>query len=299
MSAFPNFPEKWYRFVGHNLWYIPIDKGIETKGYNILCLHNCGNHKILCFLSLTILVGYYILCTERVREGDTMDIHGIQKLTLLDYPGKCACTVFLAGCNLRCPFCHNAPLVTGQAPVAMGEEELLAFLKKRRGLLDGVCITGGEPTLRPDLPEFIRRIKDLGYLVKLDTNGSNPDMLRRLIGEKILDYVAMDIKNSPENYSVTCGGVDILSRVEESLAILKENNVEYELRTTLCRPFHDESAMEAIGKWLSGTKNYYLQAFVDSGDLVGAGVSGFTEEEMKQLQTRLLPYIPNTRIRGI
>jgi pyruvate formate lyase activating enzyme len=228
-----------------------------------------------------------------------MDINGIQKLTLLDYPGQCACTVFLAGCNLRCPFCHNASLVLGGAPTAMTEGEFLAFLKKRKGLLDGVCVTGGEPTLRPDLPDFIRKIKAMGYLVKLDTNGSNPKMLRRLIDEKQIDYVAMDIKSSPERYAQTCGGIDILSALEESLAILKENNVEYELRTTLCKPFHDEKALEAMGKWLSGTKNYYLQNFVDSGDLIGSEVSGFTKEEMEALHKCVLPHIPTTRIRGI
>ena len=228
-----------------------------------------------------------------------MDVNGLQKLTLLDYPGKCACTVFLAGCNLRCPFCHNAALVIGHAPTAMTEGEFLAFLKKRRGLLDGVCITGGEPTLRKDLPEFIRKIRELGYLVKLDTNGSNPKMLRQLIDDKLIDYAAMDIKNCPDRYGATCGGVNILPAVEESLSILRENKVEYELRTTCCKPIHDEKAMEAIGKWLSGTENYYLQNFVDSGDLVGTGVSGFTKEEMEALRDAVLPHIPSTRIRGI
>lgn len=228
-----------------------------------------------------------------------MDISGIQKMTLLDYPGKCACTVFLAGCNLRCPFCHNASLVLTNPEPAMDEEAFFAFLKKRQGLLDGVCITGGEPTLRKDLPEFIRKIKELGYLVKLDTNGSNPELLRKLLHDKLLDYVAMDIKNAPHRYGETCGGIDILTAVEQSLAILKESAVEYELRTTLCKPFHNEEAMEAMGKWLSGTEHYYLQNFVDSGDLVGTGVDGFTKEEMEALRQAVLPYIPNTRIRGI
>ncbi len=228
-----------------------------------------------------------------------MFINGIQKMTLLDYPGKCACTVFLAGCNLRCPYCHNASLVTGQPPEAMTEEEFFAFLAKRKGLLDGVCITGGEPTLRKDLPDFIRKIKQMGYLVKLDTNGSNPELLRRLIEEKLVDRVAMDIKNSPELYTPTCGGREILDHVRASVSILMEARVEYELRTTCCKPFHTLEAMESIGKWLSGAKEYYLQAFVDSGDLVGTGVSGFTKEEMEALRQAVLPYIPSTRIRGI
>ena len=228
-----------------------------------------------------------------------MDIQGIQKMTLLDYPGKCACTVFLAGCNLRCPFCHNASLVLTRPEPVMTEEEFFAFLKKRKGLLDGVCVTGGEPTLRKDLPDLIRRIKELGYLVKLDTNGSNPEILGQLLKENLLDYVAMDIKNCPERYVQTCGGMDILPQVEECLAIMKESTVEYELRTTLCKPFHDSKALESIGRWLSGTKNYYLQNFVDSGDLVGTGVSGFTKEEMEELRQAVLPHIPSTRIRGI
>lgn len=228
-----------------------------------------------------------------------MDLNGIQKLTLLDYPGKCACTVFLAGCNLRCPFCHNASLVLDKPPAAMTEDEFLAFLKKRRGLLDGVCVTGGEPMLRKDLPEFLTKIKEVGYLVKLDTNGTNPHMLRRLIDEKQVDYVAMDIKSSPERYRETCGGVDVLDAVRESAALLLEGRVDYEFRTTCCKPFQDEQAMEAIGKWLSGAKRYYLQSFVDSGDLIGTGVSGFTKEEMEALRQAVLPYIPNTLLRGI
>ena len=229
-----------------------------------------------------------------------MVIAGLQKLTLLDYPGRCACTVFLSGCNLRCPFCHNASLVLGTAPpAAMGEAEFFTFLESRKGLLDGVCVTGGEPTLRPDLPEFLAGIHALGFSLKLDTNGSNPSMLRRLIDEKCVDYVAMDIKNSPDRYAATCGGVDILDKVQESIDILMEGRVDYEFRTTCVKPFHDADALESIGAWLCGAKQYYLQAFVDSGDLIGTGVGGFTKEEMESLRKAALPYIPGTRIRGI
>jgi len=228
-----------------------------------------------------------------------MRIAGLQKLTLLDYPGRCACTVFLAGCNLRCPFCHNASLVTGQAPPAMDRDEFFTFLGKRKGLLDGVCVTGGEPTLHNALPEFLAEIRELGFSVKLDTNGSNPSMLRRLIDEGLVDCVAMDIKNSPDRYMETCGGVDILDRVQESIDILMEGRVDYEFRTTCCKPFHDADALESIGAWLCGAKQYYLQAFVDSGDLIGTGVDGFTKEEMEALRQAALPYIPTTRIRGI
>ncbi len=228
-----------------------------------------------------------------------MIIAGLQKLTLLDYPGRCACTVFLAGCNLRCPFCHNASLVTGQPPEQMEEDAFFAFLESRKGLLDGVCVTGGEPTLRRELPEFLTRIQNLGFSVKLDTNGSNPHMLRQLIDEGKVDYVAMDIKNSPDRYRETCGGVDILDAVQESIDILLEGRVAYEFRTTCCAPFHDPDTLQTIGAWLWGAKQYYLQSFVDSGDLVGSGVRGFVKEDMEALREAVLPYIPSTRIRGI
>jgi len=228
-----------------------------------------------------------------------MIISGLQKLTLLDYPGKCACTVFLAGCNLRCPFCHNAALVTGDFPALMDEEAFFAFLETRRGLLDGVCVTGGEPTLRTDLPDFLKRIKAAGFSVKLDTNGSNPALLRQLIDAGSVDYVAMDVKNSPDRYAETCGGVDILDAVQQSIDLLMAGPVDYEFRTTCCKPLHDTDALETIGAWLSGAKQFYLQAFVDSGDLVGTGIRGFEKEELEALRQAVLPYIPNTRIRGI
>ena len=228
-----------------------------------------------------------------------MDINGLQKLTLLDYPGKVACTVFLAGCNLRCPFCHNAPLVVETPPAAMTGAEFFAFLEKRRGKLDGVCVTGGEPTLRPDLPEFLEKIRSMGFLIKLDTNGTNPGMLKMLLEKKLVDYVAMDIKNAPGRYSATCGGMDLLPAVKESAALLMRCGVDYEFRTTCVAPFHDPVEMEELGRWIAGAKRYYLQAFVDSGALVGTGVSGLTKEEMEALRAAVLPYIPNTHIRGI
>ncbi len=230
-----------------------------------------------------------------------MRIGAIQKTTLLDYPGKLACTVFLPGCNLRCPFCHNAGLVLPEQiqPPALSQEELLAFLKKRVGKLDGVCISGGEPTLYPDLPELIMAISQLGYSVKLDTNGTNPMMLKVLIESGLVDYVAMDIKNSPARYQQTCGGMDVLNLVKESVDILMSGNVEYEFRTTVCKPFHNEEAMQHIGQWLHGAKQYFLQPFVDSGNLVGCGILPFTESEILTLQQVVCRNIPNTRIRGI
>ncbi len=229
-----------------------------------------------------------------------MHIGGMQKLTLLDYPGKVACTIFLSGCNLRCPYCHNPGLVLPEQSNGPGisETELFSFLEQRKGKLDGVCVTGGEPTLQPGLPEFLENIRGLGYVTKLDTNGTNPGMLEQLLHDDLLDYVAMDIKNSPSRYAETCGGLNVLSKVQESTALLLDSPVEYEFRTTVCKPLHTEKEMKEIGRWLKGAKQYFLQPFVDSGALVGTGVSPLSEEEIKALRDSVLPYIPNTQIRG-
>ena len=172
-----------------------------------------------------------------------MKIHGLQKMTLLDYPGKVACTVFLGGCEFRCPFCHNADLLDPNAPAQMDDEELLRFLKTRTGLLDGVAITGGEPLLRQDLPDLLVRIRDLGYLVKIDTNGNHPARLKRILDEGLADYVAMDVKNSPQRYGETVGipGFD-MTRISESIGILLSSDTEYEFRTTVVKQFHDEAS---------------------------------------------------------
>lgn len=226
-----------------------------------------------------------------------MNIGGLQKMTLLDYPGKIACTVFLSGCNLRCPFCHNASLVLPRrlSPV-MTQEELLVFLRSRVRRLDGVCITGGEPTLYHDLPELIEEIRELGFSVKLDTNGSSPEMLQNIL--PLVDYVAMDIKNCPEKYCDTCGGVDILAQVRESVRLLMDSGVDYEFRTTVCHPFHRPEDLKKIGQWLSGAKQYFIQQFVDSGDLVGEAFP-LSPEEMQALLEAVLPDIPNAKVRGI
>ena len=229
-----------------------------------------------------------------------MQIGALQKTTLLDYPGHIACTVFLPGCNLRCPYCHNPAMVLpGRIAPELSQQELFAFLQKRRGILDGVCITGGEPTLHRDLPELIRSIRELGFLVMLDTNGTNPHMLEQLLREGLLSYVAMDIKNAPELYPVTCGGIDLLEPVRRSAALLMEEAPDYEFRTTVCAPLHTPEAMARIGRWLHGAKRYFLQSFVDSGDLVGSGVRALTEQELSALRQAVLEDIPNTRIRGI
>ena len=230
-----------------------------------------------------------------------MRIGGLQKLTLLDYPGKVACTVFLFGCNLRCPYCHNPGLVLPEQINAPGmpESEVVSFLEQRKGKLDGVCITGGEPTLQTELPNFLKKIHDLGYAIKLDTNGTNPGMLKVLLRDGVLDCVAMDIKNSPFRYAETCGGVDILSKVQESADLLMDSPTDYEFRTTVCKPLHTEKEMEESGRWLKGAKHYFLQSFVDSGNLVSGGVQAHTRDELTRLQQAVLPYIPNTQLRGV
>ena len=208
-----------------------------------------------------------------------MKISGLQKLTLLDFPGRVACTVFLGGCNLRCPFCHNSQLLGGDAEELMDSGALLDFLRKRQGVLDGVCITGGEPTLHADLPELLRSIRALGYAIKLDTNGTNPRLLRRLIDEGLVDYVAMDVKNGPDHYAETVGIEGFsLAAIEESIRILLEDKTDYELRTTVVLPLHNEDSIAAMSAWLTAlgdgkkVKRLYLQPFVDRDTVPVAGL---------------------------
>lgn len=227
-------------------------------------------------------------------------IKGLQKLTLLDYPGEIAATVFLGGCNLRCPFCHNASLVLPEKfGETLPEEEFFDFLKSRQGKLRAVCVSGGEPTLYPGLFDFMRRIKEMGFLLKLDTNGTRPEVLKRLVGEGLLDYVAMDIKNSPEGYAKTVGIEPFdLSGVRESAEFLMSGAVDFEFRTTVVRELHTEEDIENIGKWLSGEEKFFLQTYTDSGDHIKDGYSGYTPSEMEALTKILKKYIPKAEKRG-
>lgn len=230
-----------------------------------------------------------------------MKIHGFQSLTLLDYPGKVACTVFLGGCNFRCPFCQNTGLVLSperEAVVPM--EEVLGVLRKRRGMLDGVCITGGEPTLTSDLPEFIGRVREMGYLVKLDTNGYRPDVLEKLLENGMLDYVAMDIKSSRERYAKVAGlpGLD-LNRIQRSVELLMGGNVDYEFRTTVAQGLHTREDIEAVGKWLQGCRRYFLQNYQESDQVMMPVFAGFSREQLENFRRLLLEYIPEVGIRGI
>jgi len=230
-----------------------------------------------------------------------MNIGGIQRLSLLDYPDKTCFTIFTVGCNYRCPFCHNASIIRNSVPEnGILQEEVIEFLKRRKGLLDGVCITGGEPLLQDQLESFIREIKSLGFLVKLDTNGSLPKKLKQLIETGLVDYVAMDIKNSPNSYGQTIGINNYnLDLIKESVDLLLSNIVPYEFRTTVVRQLHTSKDMLAIAQWLKGAEHYYLQNFVDSGDVLEGGLSGFSREEMQAFQELIRPIIPSVELRGI
>ena len=230
-----------------------------------------------------------------------MRIDGLQKMTLLDFPGKVACTVFTGGCNFRCPFCHNALLVTKLPEKPdYSEDEILSFLEKRTGLLDGVAITGGEPLLNPDIADFIRKIRSMGYAVKLDTNGSFPERLKAIVGEGLVDYVAMDIKNRKEKYTETIGLKNLdLSKIEESVEFLKSGAVDYEFRTTVVEQFHTVEDIRAAAEWISGAKRYFLQNFVDSGELICEEVSGVDKETMLKMKSAAADFVPQTEIRGI
>jgi len=255
-----------------------------------------------------------------------MKIHGLQKMTLLDFPGHVACTVFLGGCDLRCTFCHNYELATGEVPPVMEEEELFAFLAKRKGLLDGVAVTGGEPCLHRDLPELLTRIRELGFAVKLDTNGTHPDMLRVILEKGLADYVAMDIKNSPAKYALTAGmdrsfgtiespktgegpwadGSECADRepaflgaVRESVRILMESGADYEFRTTVVDELHEEQDFEEIGMWIRGAKRYFLQCFTDRDTVPYGGLNAPSKAKMEACAAIAKRFIADVQIRGM
>ena len=230
-----------------------------------------------------------------------MQIHGLNKTTLLDYPEHVAATVFTGGCNFRCPFCHNMDLVINPANTPqISEEEVLSFLRKRKGVLGGVCITGGEPTLQPDLPAFIEKIKEIGLLVKLDTNGYRPDVLKSLLDKKMLDYVAMDIKNSRDKYALTTGRDDLdIAFIDESIRAIMENSVQYEFRTTVTRQLHEKEDFIKIGEWLAGAEKYFLQAYRDNENVLQRGFSSHSKQELECFATMLKGQIKTVMVRGV
>lgn len=229
-----------------------------------------------------------------------MKLSGLQKTTLLDYPGHVAATIFLGGCNFRCPFCHNGDLILDSFESSCTEQDVLSFLNKRSSVLEGVCITGGEPTLHDGLEAFIRNIRSLGLLVKLDTNGYRPDILKELCGQGLISYVAMDIKSGKTNYAKTAGlNVLDLSRIEESVNFLLHCDIPYEFRTTVVKELHSEEDFKEIGPWLTGCPHYYLQSYKDSCHVLSSGFSACSRKELLKFADILSPFIKNVSLRGI
>ena len=229
-----------------------------------------------------------------------MRIQGLQKLTLLDYPGRTACTIFLSGCNFRCPFCHNTPLLTADAADGMGEAELLAFLKKRQGLLDGVAVTGGEPLLRPDLPQLLEKIKALGYVIKLDTNGAFPERLETVVCAGLADYVAMDIKNSPARYAETAGVPELaLTPIFRSVSFLLRDTVDYEFRTTAVAEIHDDASFLSLADWLAGARRYFIQCLEPRETVLQADLHAPSPAQLHHWAELVRPNIADVSLRGI
>lgn len=236
-----------------------------------------------------------------MKNMKNIKICGFNKTTLLDYPGKVACTVFLGGCNFRCPFCQNSSLVLEpESEPEVAEEEILKFLKKRQGILEGVCVTGGEPTLSDGLGDFLGKIKALGYEVKLDTNGSRPSVVKELAAAGLIDKVAMDIKACPDNYASLTGlAVPPVDAVKETAEFLMRGDLEYEFRTTVVKELHSERDFREIGQWLKGAKEYYLQAYKDSDGVLKPGFSSYSRSELEKFRRILLETMPSVEIRGI
>ena len=231
--------------------------------------------------------------------GDDMNIQGLQKMTLLDFPGRVACTVFLGGCNFRCPFCHNFGLAIGDFDTTMPEEDFFAFLDTRKGLLNGVAITGGEPCLRKDLAEFLEKVKQAGFDVKLDTNGSKPDMLEDLVMKHLVDYVAMDIKASRANYAKAVGTDLDLSAIENSVELLMSGTVPYEFRTTVVKGIHTEEDFEDIAQWISGAKQYFLQPFAAADIVPDKSLDTPSAEQLEKYLSVVSPFVGFVGIRGL
>lgn len=240
---------------------------------------------------------------EYTTELDSEDVrfYGLQKLTLLDFPGRMACTVFTGGCNMRCPFCHNRSLVfLNENDSEISVNDIVDYLENRSKVLDGVCITGGEPLLHKGLKDFIKKVKSLGLQVKLDTNGSNFEKLKELVEEGLLDYVAVDIKNCPKKYSETIGLQSYdLSEIEKVISYLLEDHVDYEFRTTIVKQFHEVSDIEEIGKWIKGAKRYYLQNFEDHGTCIQSGLSEVGIETLEKMKEVAKPYVKEIELRGV
>lgn len=265
-----------------------LAKGLDMDGFEAMLDKVCTNSRM--YLNPEPGIG-------GIRIG------GMQKMTLLDYPDKVAATVFTGGCSFKCPYCHNKDLVFLPDDYQFFDEnDVLAYLEKRRGILDGVCISGGEPLMQEGLADFIHEIKEMGYLVKLDTNGFYPSKLKELCATGMIDYVAMDIKNCPERYAETIGlNAEVFHQdnIQESIDFLMHGSVDFEFRTTIVREFHSEEDVEKMAEWIAGDEKYFLQQFVDSGNLIQSGWSAYDYEEMKHLCDIVRNYVPNAQLRGV
>lgn len=227
------------------------------------------------------------------------NIYGMEKVSLVDYEGYVVCTLFTNNCNFRCPFCHNAPLVFSEVAEPISFDYIMKYLEKRINVIDGVCITGGEPTLMADLPNIIKEIKKTGLKVKLDTNGTNPKMLKELINDSLIDYVAMDIKNAPSSYSKTIGLDNYsLDKINESISILQTSNIDFEFRTTLVKEFHNDTTIKELAMFLKGSNKLVLQHFVDRDTCITRGLHEVTKEKALEYQSFLKNYINNVTLRG-
>lgn len=230
-----------------------------------------------------------------------MKIHGFQKTTLLDFPGKVACTVFTGGCDFRCPYCHNASLVLhpDDAPL-YDENEIISYLYKRRGIIDGLCVTGGEPLMNADIGDFLRRVKEAGVAVKIDTNGTFPARLKQLVKDGLCDYVAMDIKNCKEKYGITVGVPNLsLDGVSESVNFLLSGAVDFEFRTTSAKELHTPEDFEKIGRWIEGAPRYFIQAYKNSDEQIVGGLTPMTKDEYLECLASVKPYVKDASLRGI
>jgi len=228
---------------------------------------------------------------------------GIQKTTLIDFPGKVACTLFLPKCNFRCPFCYNKQLVFDKSTgVEIPEKDALQFLDKRKGFLDGICITGGEPLLHEGIVSFCKKVKDLGLLVKLDTNGSKPALLKELLEQGLLDYVAMDIKACKASYDKAAGIKVDIGAIEQSIEAIRKSSVDYEFRTTVVPSLHSEDCLLRLGNWLSGSKRLFLQQFDSEMPLLDSSLEGskaYDNPKLQEFAKILQPFFGEVKLRGL
>lgn len=229
-----------------------------------------------------------------------LQIGGFQKVTLLDFPRRVACIIFTIGCNYRCPFCQNSELTAKDIEVSNSEEDVLNYLEKRKGVIDGISISGGEPTMQQGLENFIKKVKAKHFQVKLDTNGSNPNTLKKLLDENLLDYVAMDVKNDLLSYSKITGVQNInTENIKKSITLIKESGIEYEFRTTIIKEYHNIENIKGILKIIGKDANYYLQNFKDSENVPQKNLHSFSDEELHFIKNELSIEYPNLKIRGL